>query len=256
MVIWFCRNAGIAALHHVIEITMLCPKGMFSEQRKTHSDTLSPLIITRSTSVPVEVMLILYFTQAYAATPTHWSGLHMCSNNNKDFLRNIQYSSSCCGARIIKANWCNVCPFVWFTRGHGGVGRGAVAPRGKAATHSALPTTVLSREVQAPRARSAAGNPGYRPPLLPLTHESYDDYVSPIPPGVSRRKKDSSVHQSSLNPLSSHMNECSFAETLVVYTATRVWKIRASREILKGTKKYILQNWPQNVLKAVIRLKG
>ncbi|XP_029927294.1 KH domain-containing, RNA-binding, signal transduction-associated protein 2 isoform X2 [Myripristis murdjan] len=62
------------------------------------------------------------------------------------------------------------------TRGHGGVGRGAVASRGKAATHSALPTTVLSREVQAPRARSAAGNPGYRPPLLPLTHESYDDY--------------------------------------------------------------------------------
>ncbi|XP_071389082.1 KH domain-containing, RNA-binding, signal transduction-associated protein 2 [Centroberyx affinis] len=63
------------------------------------------------------------------------------------------------------------------TRGHGGIGRGAAAAsRATAGTHSTLPTTPLSREVPAPRARGAAGKPGYRPPLLPLTHESYDDY--------------------------------------------------------------------------------
>lgn len=74
---------------------------------------------------------------------------------------------------------------VCFTRGHRGTGRSAAAataaaaPRGTAA-HSKLPTTVLTREVQAPRARGAAGSAGYRPPLLAVTHESYNDYVSPI----------------------------------------------------------------------------
>ncbi|KAK2824192.1 hypothetical protein Q5P01_021367 [Channa striata] len=63
------------------------------------------------------------------------------------------------------------------TRGHRGTGRSAAAPRGTAATtHSKLPTTVVTREVQAPRARGAAGSAGYRPPLLAVTHESYDDY--------------------------------------------------------------------------------
>ncbi|KAM3863366.1 KH domain-containing, RNA-binding, signal transduction-associated protein 2 [Diretmus argenteus] len=62
------------------------------------------------------------------------------------------------------------------SRAHGGIGSAAVAPRATAGAHIALPTAILSREVQAPRARAAAGNPGYRPPLLPLTHESYDDY--------------------------------------------------------------------------------
>ncbi|XP_062286837.1 KH domain-containing, RNA-binding, signal transduction-associated protein 2 [Scomber scombrus] len=62
-------------------------------------------------------------------------------------------------------------------RGHRGTGRSAVAPRGTAAaTHSKLPKSVLTREVQAPRARGAAGSVGYRPPLLAVTHESYDDY--------------------------------------------------------------------------------
>uniref|UniRef100_A0A3Q3WD59 KH domain-containing, RNA-binding, signal transduction-associated protein 2 n=1 Tax=Mola mola TaxID=94237 RepID=A0A3Q3WD59_MOLML len=51
----------------------------------------------------------------------------------------------------------------------------AAAPRGTAA-HSKLPTTVLTREVQAPRARGAAVSAGYRPPLLAVTHESYNDY--------------------------------------------------------------------------------
>ncbi|XP_037637242.1 KH domain-containing, RNA-binding, signal transduction-associated protein 2 [Sebastes umbrosus] len=63
------------------------------------------------------------------------------------------------------------------TGGNRGTGRSAAAPRGTAAaTHSKLPTTALTREVQAPRARGAAGSAGYRPPLLGVTHESYDDY--------------------------------------------------------------------------------
>ncbi|XP_056148330.1 KH domain-containing, RNA-binding, signal transduction-associated protein 2 [Lampris incognitus] len=61
-------------------------------------------------------------------------------------------------------------------RSHGGVGRGAVSSRGTAATHSTHPPAILSREVQAPRTRGVAGNPGYRPPLLPITHDSYEDY--------------------------------------------------------------------------------
>ncbi|KAM3605831.1 uncharacterized protein V6R79_005612 [Siganus canaliculatus] len=69
-------------------------------------------------------------------------------------------------------------------RGHRGTGRSAAAaaaavaaaaPRLTAA-HSKLPTTALTREVQAPRARVAPGTAGYRPPLLAVTHESYDDY--------------------------------------------------------------------------------
>ena len=80
-----------------------------------------------------------------------------------------------------RAKRCHVCPLVCFTRGHRGTGRSAAAPRATAAaTHSKLPTTALTREVQAPRARGAAGSAGYRPPLLAVTHESYDDYVSPI----------------------------------------------------------------------------
>uniref|UniRef100_A0A1A8SG61 KH domain-containing, RNA-binding, signal transduction-associated protein 2 n=2 Tax=Nothobranchius TaxID=28779 RepID=A0A1A8SG61_9TELE len=63
------------------------------------------------------------------------------------------------------------------TRGHRGAGRSAAAPRGTAtAAHSKLPTAALTRDVQAPRARGAAANAGYRPPLLAVTHESYDDY--------------------------------------------------------------------------------
>ncbi|XP_056291940.1 KH domain-containing, RNA-binding, signal transduction-associated protein 2 [Pseudoliparis swirei] len=63
------------------------------------------------------------------------------------------------------------------TGGHRGTGRSAAAPRGTApATHSKLPTAVLTREGKAPRARGAAGGAGYRPPLLAVTHEPYDDY--------------------------------------------------------------------------------
>ncbi|XP_075334018.1 KH domain-containing, RNA-binding, signal transduction-associated protein 2 isoform X2 [Odontesthes bonariensis] len=64
-----------------------------------------------------------------------------------------------------------------LTRGHRGAGRSAAAPRGTAtAAHSKLSTTVLTRDVQAQRARGAAANAGYRPPLLAVTHETYDDY--------------------------------------------------------------------------------
>ncbi|XP_034407139.1 KH domain-containing, RNA-binding, signal transduction-associated protein 2 [Cyclopterus lumpus] len=63
------------------------------------------------------------------------------------------------------------------TGGHRGTGRSAAAPRGTvAATHSKLPTAVLTREGKAPRVRGAAGGAGYRPPLLAVTHEPYDDY--------------------------------------------------------------------------------
>ncbi|XP_047458096.1 KH domain-containing, RNA-binding, signal transduction-associated protein 2 [Mugil cephalus] len=65
------------------------------------------------------------------------------------------------------------------TRGHRGAGRSAAAaaPRGTATTaHSKLPATVLTREVQAPRARGASAGAGYRPPLLAVTHETYEDY--------------------------------------------------------------------------------
>ncbi|XP_068424778.1 KH domain-containing, RNA-binding, signal transduction-associated protein 2 [Clinocottus analis] len=57
------------------------------------------------------------------------------------------------------------------TGGHKVTGRSAAAPRGTAA-HGKLPMAVLTREVKAPRARGV----GYRPPLLAVTHESYDDY--------------------------------------------------------------------------------
>ncbi|XP_067093025.1 KH domain-containing, RNA-binding, signal transduction-associated protein 2 isoform X2 [Osmerus mordax] len=67
-------------------------------------------------------------------------------------------------------------------RGRGGAapppppGRGTVVPRGSGVTRSALPSASLSRGVPAPRARATPGNPGYRPSLLPLTHDAYEDY--------------------------------------------------------------------------------
>uniref|UniRef100_A0A8C5NBQ1 K Homology domain-containing protein n=1 Tax=Gouania willdenowi TaxID=441366 RepID=A0A8C5NBQ1_GOUWI len=65
------------------------------------------------------------------------------------------------------------------TRSLRGAGRSAGAPRGSASVpHSKPPPTM--REGQAPRARGAAAAAGYRPPLLAVTHESYDDYVSSI----------------------------------------------------------------------------
>lgn len=71
--------------------------------------------------------------------------------------------------------------FLNSTRGHRGTGRRVTpaTPRGTAA-HSKLPTTGLTREAQASRARGAAGSPGYRPPLLAVTHDSYNNYVSRI----------------------------------------------------------------------------
>lgn len=62
-------------------------------------------------------------------------------------------------------------------RGHRGTGRNAVALRGStAATHSKPPTAVVSRDAQPPRTRGAAASNAFRPPLLPATHEAYDDY--------------------------------------------------------------------------------
>lgn len=74
--------------------------------------------------------------------------------------------------------------FCFSNRARGGAApppppvRGAAVPRGTVGKRSVLPQATLTRGVPAPRARGAPGNPGYRPPLLPITHESYDDYVS------------------------------------------------------------------------------
>ncbi|KAL0964646.1 hypothetical protein UPYG_G00326970 [Umbra pygmaea] len=65
------------------------------------------------------------------------------------------------------------------TRGRGGTAlpsRGAGAPRGAAGTRSAAPQATLGRGIAAPRARGTTGTSAYRPPLIPVTHESYDDY--------------------------------------------------------------------------------
>ncbi|XP_018604926.1 KH domain-containing, RNA-binding, signal transduction-associated protein 2 isoform X2 [Scleropages formosus] len=68
------------------------------------------------------------------------------------------------------------------TRGRSGTapppppGRGATAPRGTITGRGSLPGIPAARGVPAPRARGTPGTPGYRPPLLPATHESYDDY--------------------------------------------------------------------------------
>lgn len=89
------------------------------------------------------------------------------------------------------------CALVCLTRSHRGTGRSGAAataaaaaataaaatvatasPLGTAA-HSKAPAAPLTREGQAPRARGPAGGAGYRPPLLAVTHESYNDYVSP-----------------------------------------------------------------------------
>lgn len=87
----------------------------------------------------------------------------------------------------------SVC-FISLTRSHRGTARSAaiaattvaataaaaavatVSPLGTAA-HSNAPAAPLTRESQTPRARGPAGGAGYRPPLLAVTHESYD-YVS------------------------------------------------------------------------------
>ncbi|XP_075874861.1 KH domain-containing, RNA-binding, signal transduction-associated protein 2 [Nelusetta ayraudi] len=78
-------------------------------------------------------------------------------------------------------------------RGHRGTGRSAAAAAAAATAaaaaaaaatasplgtpaHSKAPAAPLTREGQAPRARVAAGGAGYRPPLLAVTHESYNDY--------------------------------------------------------------------------------
>ncbi|MBN3308871.1 KHDR2 protein, partial [Amia calva] len=67
-------------------------------------------------------------------------------------------------------------------RGRGGAapapppGRGTAAPRGGPVTRASLPVPPSARGVPAPRARGAPGAPGYRAPLPPATHDSYDDY--------------------------------------------------------------------------------
>lgn len=117
------------------------------------------------------------------------------------FSVNVADLCACLGGVVLVGNVCGTlmqrfCALVCFTRGHRGTGRSAVAaaaavtaaaaaaaaatasPLGTPA-HSKAPAAPLTREGQAPRARVAAGGAGYRPPLLAVTHESYNDYVSP-----------------------------------------------------------------------------
>ncbi|KAJ3610073.1 hypothetical protein NHX12_022167 [Muraenolepis orangiensis] len=61
--------------------------------------------------------------------------------------------------------------------GRGGVGRASVGSRGNALTQSNPASAAGTRDTPAPRGRGAAANCGYRPPLLPITHESYEDYA-------------------------------------------------------------------------------
>lgn len=105
------------------------------------------------------------------------------------FLKKIAYVSFTFQLkRLCLTNKCSVLSpgcaglLVCITRGHRSAGRSAGAPRGTAAAAAQckLPTTVLTRDVQAPKARGTAVNAGYRPPLLAVTHKSYDDYVSSI----------------------------------------------------------------------------
>ena len=65
-----------------------------------------------------------------------------------------------------------------FTRGRGGIGRGSVASRGALVTQSNPASAAGTRDTPSHRGRGAPAKPGYRPPLLPITHESYEDYVS------------------------------------------------------------------------------
>ncbi|KAJ0067330.1 hypothetical protein NL108_016486 [Boleophthalmus pectinirostris] len=63
------------------------------------------------------------------------------------------------------------------SRGHRGTTRNSVAPRATtAASHTKPPTAVVSRDAQPPRPRGATASNAYRPPLIPATHEAYDDY--------------------------------------------------------------------------------
>ncbi|CAL8257443.1 unnamed protein product [Lota lota] len=62
------------------------------------------------------------------------------------------------------------------SRGRGGIGRGSVASRGAVVTQSNPASAAGTRDTPAHRGRGAPANSGYRPPLLPITHESYEDY--------------------------------------------------------------------------------
>ncbi|CAL8299911.1 unnamed protein product [Merluccius merluccius] len=62
------------------------------------------------------------------------------------------------------------------SRGRGGIGRGSIASQSTAVTQSNPASAAGIRDTPAPRGRGAVANSGYRPPLLPITHESYEDY--------------------------------------------------------------------------------
>ncbi|XP_030234441.1 KH domain-containing, RNA-binding, signal transduction-associated protein 2 [Gadus morhua] len=66
--------------------------------------------------------------------------------------------------------------FAPASRGRGGIGRGSVASRGALVTQSNPASAAGTRDTPSHRGRGAPAKPGYRPPLLPITHESYEDY--------------------------------------------------------------------------------
>ncbi|CAL8285004.1 unnamed protein product [Arctogadus glacialis] len=66
--------------------------------------------------------------------------------------------------------------FAPASRGRGGIGRGSVASRGALVTQSNPASAAGTRDTPSHRGRGAPANPGYRPALLPITHEPYEDY--------------------------------------------------------------------------------
>lgn len=202
---------------------------------------LSPLIITRSTFGASGGYVDLEHTVQQPPTEAAWregdltdSSLSQPHITHKTLQGRFPWKRR-------KSDAMCVCLFC-FPRGHRGTGRSAAAPRGTAvaaATHTKLPATVLTREVQAPRARGAAGSAGYRPPLLAVTHESYDDYVSPIP-FCTRWKvwliiisHELCVNQTWFDPPLHviRMDVASYGEA--GHSGTHVWEIRASRKSLQ-----------------------
>lgn len=241
---WRCDSVQTHARRRSIVLlkqTATRPTGLFAELRKTQSDTPQPSdhheIYLGASGGYVD----LEHTVRQPPTEAAWRGGDLTDSS----LSQPHITHKALQGKILrggkKSDAMCVCLFC-FTRGHRGTGRSIAAPRGTAvaaATHTKLPATVLTREVQAPRARGAAGSAGYRPPLLAVTHESYDDYVSPIPFCTCWKvwliiiSHELCVNQTWFDPPLHviRMDVASHGEA--GHSGTHVWEIRASRKSLR-----------------------